>query len=89
MVWDVEIPVLRGFLTATEATEWKQNNISGAESCSLLEFLLDGNFEGVLLSPVVLDILGGESSSEEKIETHLESCFLAYLSNATEDDKAE
>ncbi|KAI1894399.1 hypothetical protein AGOR_G00115410 [Albula goreensis] len=89
MVWDVEIPVLRGFLTATEATEWKQNNISGAESCSLLESLLDGNFEGVLLSPVVLDILGGESSSEEKIETHLESCFLAYLSNATEDDKAE
>ncbi|KAJ8250597.1 hypothetical protein COCON_G00225190 [Conger conger] len=89
MVWDVEIAALRGFLTDSEATEWKQNNLSGAEGGSLLESLLEGNFEGVLLSPAVLDILGGESGSGETIEAYLERRFLAYLGDATEDKKTE
>lgn len=89
MVWDVEIAALRGFLTDSEATEWKQNNSSAAESGSLLESLLEGNFEGVLLSPAVLDVLGGESGDEEAVEAYLQRRFLAYLSDATEDDRAE
>ncbi|KAJ8418305.1 hypothetical protein AAFF_G00140140 [Aldrovandia affinis] len=89
MVWDVEIAALRGFLTVSEATEWKQNHFNAAESGSLLESLLEGNFEGVLMSPAVLDILGGESNNGERIEAYLERHFLAYLTDATEDDKTE
>ncbi|KAG7462557.1 hypothetical protein MATL_G00186080 [Megalops atlanticus] len=89
MVWDVEIPALRGFLTVSEETEWKQNIFSVAESSSLLQSLLEGNFEGVLLSPVVLDIFGGDSSGQETIEAYLGRRVLAYLSDATEDDKTE
>ncbi|MBN3317821.1 TTC27 protein, partial [Atractosteus spatula] len=89
MVRDVEIPVLRGFLTENEATDWKQNILGNAESGPLLESLLEGNFESVLLSPVVLDILGADCAGEEKIDGFLEKQVLAYLSNSTEDDKAE
>ncbi|XP_006638893.1 tetratricopeptide repeat protein 27 isoform X1 [Lepisosteus oculatus] len=89
MVRDVEIPVLRGFLTENEATDWKQNILSNAESGPLLESLLEGNFESVLLSPVILDILGADRAGEEKIDGFLEKQVLAYLSNSTEDDKAE
>ncbi|KAJ8248502.1 hypothetical protein GJAV_G00242710 [Gymnothorax javanicus] len=89
MVWDVEISALRGFLSDCEATGWKQNNFSNAESGVLLKSLLGGNFMGVLLSPVVLDVLSGEGEDEEKVEAYLERRFLAYLSDATEDDKEE
>ncbi|XP_062375724.1 LOW QUALITY PROTEIN: tetratricopeptide repeat protein 27 [Sardina pilchardus] len=93
MVRDVELPVLRGFLSDRETTEWKQNIFSSAEGGPLLQSLLEGDFEAVLLSPQVLDLLGGGGESEavqgETIEAYLERKLLAYLSDSTEDDRLE
>ncbi|XP_075932796.1 tetratricopeptide repeat protein 27 isoform X2 [Anarhichas minor] len=81
MQLDVEIPVLRGFLTPSEATEWKQNVFNTAESGPLLESLMEGDFEAVLLSPQVLDLLTGDGSCSEgeDIEAYLEKRVLQYL----------
>ncbi|KAK6489932.1 tetratricopeptide repeat protein 27 [Huso huso] len=89
MVRDVELAVLRGFLTASETTEWKQNVFTAAESGPLLQSLLDGRFKDILLNPVILDILTAGSVAEEKIDSYLEKQILAYLNASTEDDKAE
>lgn len=91
MVRDVELPVLRGFLSDRETTEWKQNIFSTAESGPLLQSLLEGDFEAVLLSPQVLDLLGdeGEAVEGETIEAYLERKVLAYLSHSTEDDRLD
>ncbi|XP_041803517.1 tetratricopeptide repeat protein 27 isoform X2 [Chelmon rostratus] len=89
MPLNVEIPVLRGFLTASEAPEWKQNICSTAEASSLLESLMEGDFEAVLLSPQVLDLLSGDGSCEdgEDIEAYLERRVLLYLMGDTNDDQ--
>lgn len=85
MPLDVEIPVLRGFLTSCEAVEWKQNIFSSAEAGSLLESLMEGDFEAVLLSPQVLDLLTGDGSCNEgeDIEAYLERRVLLYLTCGT------
>ncbi|XP_051279021.1 tetratricopeptide repeat protein 27 isoform X2 [Dicentrarchus labrax] len=87
MPLDVEIPVLRGFLTPSEAAEWKHNIFSTAEAGSLLESLMEGDFEAVLLSPQVLDLLNGDDrcSEGEDIETYLERQVLQYLTDGTND----
>ncbi|XP_078129351.1 tetratricopeptide repeat protein 27 [Sander vitreus] len=89
MPLDVEIPVLRGFLTASEAAEWKQNIFRTAEAGSLLESLMEGDFEAVLLSPQVLDLLAGDGSCSdgEDIEAYLEKRVLLYLTCGTNDDQ--
>lgn len=89
MPLDVEIPVLRGFLTASEATEWKQSVFSTAEAGSLLESLMEGDFEKVLLSPQVLDLLAGDGSCNEgeDIEAYLERRVLLYLTSGTSNDQ--
>ncbi|XP_071396495.1 tetratricopeptide repeat protein 27-like, partial [Centroberyx affinis] len=91
MLRDVEIPVLRGFLTPSEATEWKQNIFSSAEAGSLLQSVLEGDFEAVLLSPLVLDLLGGDGTcgDGEDIEAYVERRVLLYLTDPTKDDKAD
>uniref|UniRef100_UPI003AAC86D8 tetratricopeptide repeat protein 27 isoform X2 n=1 Tax=Centroberyx gerrardi TaxID=166262 RepID=UPI003AAC86D8 len=91
MLRDVEIPVLRGFLTPSEATEWKQNIFSSAEAGSLLQSLLEGDFEAVLLSPLLLDLLCGDGicSDGEDIEAYVERRVLLYLTDTTKDDKAD
>ncbi|XP_008320682.1 tetratricopeptide repeat protein 27 [Cynoglossus semilaevis] len=90
MPLDVEIPVLRGFLTSTEAAEWKQGVHCTADAASLLESLIDGDFEAVLLSPQSLDLLKSDGSccDGEKIDAYLEKQLLSYLTNGTEDDRA-
>lgn len=87
MPLDVELPVLRGFLTASEAAEWKQNVFSSAEAGSLLESLMEGDFEAVLLNPQILDLLTGDGSCNEgeDIETYLERQVLLYLNGGTND----
>ncbi|XP_044070278.1 tetratricopeptide repeat protein 27 [Siniperca chuatsi] len=89
MPLDVEIPVLRGFLIPSEATEWKQNIFSTAEAGSLLESLMEGDFEAVLLSPLVLAMLTGDGSCSEgeDIEAYLERRVLLYLTCATNHDQ--
>ncbi|KAM6956612.1 tetratricopeptide repeat protein 27 [Aplochiton taeniatus] len=94
MVRDIEIPILRGFLTSSEAAEWKQNIFSSAETGPLLRSLLEGDFEAVLLSPQVLDLLAGEGGDDscvagETIEAYLERRVLAYLIDGSKDDKAD
>ncbi|XP_017282712.1 tetratricopeptide repeat protein 27 [Kryptolebias marmoratus] len=85
----VEVPVLRGFLTAGEAAEWKQNIGTLAETGSLLQLLLEGDFEAVLLSPQVLDLLAGDGScsEEEDVETYLKRRLLLYLTDGSNDDR--
>ncbi|XP_071337665.1 tetratricopeptide repeat protein 27 isoform X2 [Trachinotus anak] len=87
MSLDVEIPVLRGFLTPSEATRWKQSVFSTAETGSLLESLMEGDFEAVLLSPQVLDMLTGDGSCSEgeDIEAYLERRVLLYLTGTNDD----
>uniref|UniRef100_A0A668AQW6 Tetratricopeptide repeat protein 27 n=1 Tax=Myripristis murdjan TaxID=586833 RepID=A0A668AQW6_9TELE len=56
---------------------------------SLLQSLLEGDFEAVLLSPQVLDLLAGDCacSDGEDIEAYLERQVLLYLSDDTKNDK--
>ncbi|XP_013858501.1 tetratricopeptide repeat protein 27 [Austrofundulus limnaeus] len=85
----VEVPVLRGFLTAGEAAEWKQRIADLAETGSLLQSLVEGDFEAVLLSPQVLDLLTGDGScsEEEDVESYLERRLLLYLTDGFNDTR--
>lgn len=49
---------------------------------------MEGDFEVVLLSPQVLDLLTGDGSctEEEDIEAYLERRILLYLTCGTSDD---
>ncbi|XP_063730293.1 tetratricopeptide repeat protein 27 [Eleginops maclovinus] len=90
MPLDVELPVLRGFLTPSEAAEWKQNIFSTAEAGPLLQSLMEGDLEAVLLSPQVLDLLRGDGSCNEgdNTEAYLEKQVLQYLIAGTNDEQA-
>lgn len=50
---------------------------------------MEGDFEAVLLSPQVLDLLSGDGSCEdgEDIEAYLERRVLLYLMGDTNDDQ--
>lgn len=54
---------------------------------SLLLSLLEGEFEGVLRSPHVLDLLSGDStvSEEEDMEAYLEKQVLLYIAGGAGD----
>ncbi|XP_063347961.1 tetratricopeptide repeat protein 27 [Pelmatolapia mariae] len=86
---DVEIAALRGFLTASETAEWKQNIFSIAEAGPLLESLMEGDFEAVLLSTEVTDLLNGHGNYHEgeNIESYLERRVLLYLTDGTNDNQ--
>ncbi|XP_047208148.1 tetratricopeptide repeat protein 27 isoform X2 [Girardinichthys multiradiatus] len=89
MLFSLEIPVLRGFLTSSEATEWTQNTVADSETCSLLQSLLDGDFEALLVSPQVIDVLTGDGSCKEgeDIEAYLERRLLLYLTGDNNDQR--
>ena len=56
----------------------------------LLRCLLTGDYEGVLRSPVIRELLGGEACCHgDSIEAHLERRLLAYLSDAPEDSQSD
>lgn len=76
----------RGYMNTAESV----NTIGHvAEAGSLLESLMEGDFEAVLLSPVVLDLLSGDASYSEgeEIEAYLERRVLLYLTGGTDDDR--
>uniref|UniRef100_A0A8C7XD45 Tetratricopeptide repeat protein 27 n=1 Tax=Oryzias sinensis TaxID=183150 RepID=A0A8C7XD45_9TELE len=55
---------------------------------SLLQSLLEGDFEAVLLSPQVKDLLTGDGSyDDEDIQAYLERRVLLYLSDASNDEQ--
>lgn len=58
-----------------------------SEVGSLLESLMEGDFEAVLLSPQVLDLLTGDGtfSEREDIEGYLERRVLLYITGGTND----
>lgn len=58
---------------------------------SLLESLMEGDFEAVLLSPLVLDLLKGDGScsEDETIEAYLERRVLLYLTSGTDNDQTD
>ncbi|XP_058508188.1 tetratricopeptide repeat protein 27 [Solea solea] len=89
MPLNVEIPVLRGFLTDTEAVEWKQSVYCAADAGSLLDSLMTGDFEAVLLSPQVSAVLNGDGSccDGENIDAYLQRRLSLYLTGGPEDDQ--
>ncbi|KAJ0004840.1 hypothetical protein NQD34_011054 [Periophthalmus magnuspinnatus] len=88
----VEISVLRGFLTQAEAAEWKQSVFSLPDVGPLLELFFEGNFRGVLQSPLIQELLCGDSGhvgDGTDLEAHLEKRLKIYLDTATEQDNRE
>uniref|UniRef100_A0A3Q3WKP9 Tetratricopeptide repeat protein 27 n=1 Tax=Mola mola TaxID=94237 RepID=A0A3Q3WKP9_MOLML len=91
MMLDVEICVLRGFVTPGEAETWKPVSspvVPGAGP--LLEALMDGDFGAVLRSRQVLDLLAGDGScgDGEHLEAHLERRVLLFLSDGPEEQSS-
>lgn len=89
MSLEVEVAVLRGFLTASEENTWKQSIDSSAEACSLLVSLLEGDYTAVLHNPTVLELLRGDGSCQqgEHIEAYLERRLRLYLTEGTAGDQ--
>uniref|UniRef100_A0A3B4B355 Tetratricopeptide repeat protein 27 n=1 Tax=Periophthalmus magnuspinnatus TaxID=409849 RepID=A0A3B4B355_9GOBI len=88
----VEISVLRGFLTQAEAAEWKQSVFSLPDVGPLLELFFEGNFRGVLQSPLIQELLCGDSGhvgDGTDLEADLEKRLKIYLDTATEQDNRE
>uniref|UniRef100_A0A7M4F3I6 Tetratricopeptide repeat protein 27 n=1 Tax=Crocodylus porosus TaxID=8502 RepID=A0A7M4F3I6_CROPO len=55
------------------------------ESGCLLQSFLEGNYEAILLSEVIQDVLSAPTVREEKIDSCLEKAILAYLDSSSED----
>ncbi|XP_015283659.1 PREDICTED: tetratricopeptide repeat protein 27 [Gekko japonicus] len=83
----LERVLLRGFPSAAESPRWKQNEAaSAAESGSLLQLLLEGNYEAILLSEAVQNIFTVPAATkEEKFDSYLEKQIQAYLDSSSVD----
>uniref|UniRef100_A0AAR2L165 Tetratricopeptide repeat domain 27 n=1 Tax=Pygocentrus nattereri TaxID=42514 RepID=A0AAR2L165_PYGNA len=55
----------------------------------LLQYVFEGDFEAVLLSPQVLELLAGDPEEGESIEAYLERRVLSYISSATDDQRSD
>ncbi|XP_048340105.1 tetratricopeptide repeat protein 27 [Sphaerodactylus townsendi] len=77
----LERVLLRGFPSAAESPRWKQNEAASAtESGSLLQLLLEGNYENILLSEAVQNIFTAPATvKEEKFDSYLEKQIQVYL----------
>ncbi|XP_060789209.1 tetratricopeptide repeat protein 27 [Neoarius graeffei] len=84
----MEAAVLRGFLTRTDRTECEQN-FNTADGGPLLHCVFMGDFEAVLLSVPVLEMLSGEPEQDENIESYLQRCIITYLSTNEEETKRD
>ncbi|XP_051775159.1 tetratricopeptide repeat protein 27 [Erpetoichthys calabaricus] len=86
---EAEAAVLRGFRADGETAHLQGEFLGLPENDSLLQDLLDGNFESVLLNPIILDILKGDCAPEQKIDCFVEERIRMYLTGLSEDDKAK
>ncbi|XP_068532569.1 tetratricopeptide repeat protein 27 isoform X2 [Anas acuta] len=85
----LERALLRGFLSAAESLEWKQGDVSAAESGSLLQLIFDGKYEAIFSNSAVRNVFSASSVSEENIESYLEKQILTYLDCSAEVDNVE
>ncbi|XP_053159769.1 tetratricopeptide repeat protein 27 isoform X2 [Hemicordylus capensis] len=83
----LERVLLRGFPSAAESPRWKQNEAaSAAESGSLLQLLLEGNYEAILLSEAVQNVFTKPAAGEEEtIDSYLERQIQVYLDCSSAD----
>ncbi|KAM6461781.1 tetratricopeptide repeat protein 27 [Liasis olivaceus] len=82
----LERVLLRGFPSAAESPRWKQSEAaSAAESGSLLQLLLEGNYESIFLSKAVQNVFTTSSEEEDTIESYLEKQIQAYLDCSSAD----
>ncbi|KAM8945516.1 tetratricopeptide repeat protein 27 [Pelodytes ibericus] len=72
----LEKDVLRGFPITSQSVESETS--ANAEINSMLQLLFEGNYEGVLLNPLVQDIFTAPTP-EETIDLYLERQISAYL----------
>ncbi|XP_076852553.1 tetratricopeptide repeat protein 27-like [Brachyhypopomus gauderio] len=82
---NTELVVLRGFVSETEISDGQRDVFGTADGGPLLRLLLEGDFEAVLLSPPVLDLLTGDGGTSENLEAYLEERVLTYLDAAAGD----
>nr|XP_020658496.1 tetratricopeptide repeat protein 27 [Pogona vitticeps] len=77
----LERVLLRGFPSAAESPRWKQNEAaSAAESGSLLQLLLEGNYKAILLSKAVQNVFTTPAGTEEgTIDSYLQNQIQVYL----------
>lgn len=85
----LERALLRGFLSAAESLEWKQGDVSAAESGSLLQLIFDGKYEAIFSNSAIRNVFSASSVAEENIESYLEKQILTYLDCSAEVDNVE
>ncbi|KAJ7401888.1 Tetratricopeptide repeat protein 27 [Pitangus sulphuratus] len=85
----LERALLRGFLSAAESLEWKQGEVAGAESGSLLQLMFDGKYEAIFSNSAICNVFSVSSVTEENIDAFLEKQILAYLDCSAEADNVE
>ncbi|TTY21607.1 Tetratricopeptide repeat protein 27 [Bagarius yarrelli] len=83
----MEAAVLRGFLTETQRSEWKHSFFNTTDAGPLLQRVFEGDFEAVLLSVPVLEMLSGEPEQDDSIESYLHRRVLTYLNTNQEETK--
>ncbi|KAM9727154.1 tetratricopeptide repeat protein 27 [Menidia menidia] len=91
---NVELSVLRGFIPASEAGEWKQSIGSIPDAGPVLQSLCEGDLRAVLLSAPVARLLSGnhgdgeDGDGEQDLEARLERRFLLYLTDGDPDGRS-
>ncbi|KAM3853073.1 tetratricopeptide repeat protein 27 isoform 2-T2 [Vipera latastei] len=82
----LERVLLRGFPSAAESPRWKQSEAaSAAESGSLLQLLLEGNYESIFLSKAIQNVFTVSSGKGNTIESYLEKQIQVYLDGSSAD----
>ncbi|KAM3931901.1 tetratricopeptide repeat protein 27 [Leptodactylus fuscus] len=77
----VELDVLRGFQPSPQSHQYEAE--ANADIIALLHLLFEGNYEGIVLSPLVQEIFGSPEP-EEKLDLYLERQIAAFLHSPVE-----
>ncbi|XP_066451983.1 tetratricopeptide repeat protein 27 isoform X2 [Eleutherodactylus coqui] len=77
----LELDILRGFQMAPQSSQYEAELT--ADILALLHLLFEGNYEGILLSPLIQDVFG-TPEREEKVDLYLERQIAAFLDSPAE-----